>query len=80
MILNYQSTMSIPRVARGHGETLFPLRKKTQFQKAIRRFDAINSRQSQFFHRAVLKRPEYMLDATVGLGTLHRDPFDPQFP
>jgi hypothetical protein len=40
--------MSIAWVARGHRETLFPLRKKTQFQKAIRRFDAGNSSQPQF--------------------------------
>src|SRR5580692_5546365 len=62
-----------------HRETLLPLRKKTPFQKVIGRCDASDSRQAHFLHQAVLQSLEQPLDAPLGLRTLRRDPFEPQF-
>jgi hypothetical protein len=53
-----QPTMSIPWVAGCHRETLFPLGKKTRFQKVVGCLDGIDSRQAQFLHQAILKRLE----------------------
>src|SRR5215469_3823820 len=41
--------------------------------------DAVDSRQTHFLHQAVLQSPEQPLDAPFRLGTVGRNPFDPQF-
>ena len=44
----------------------------------IRRFDAGNASQAQFFYQAILERLEEPLDASLGLRTVRCNPFDPQ--
>ena len=45
----------------------------------IRSGDAVDSRQSQFLHQAILESFKQSLDAPFGLWTVRRDPLDPQF-
>jgi hypothetical protein len=47
--------------------------------KKIRGFDGIDSCQAHFLHQTVLQCLEQSLDAPFCLGTVRRDPFDPQF-
>ena len=72
-----QPSMCIAGMTCYHRKTPLPLRKKTYFQKAIRRFDPSDSRQTHFLHQTVLQGLEEPFDATFGLRTLRGDPFDP---
>jgi hypothetical protein len=65
--------------ARLHRKTLFPLRQEACFQEEVRSGDTVDSRQTHFFHQAVLQGPEQSVDAPFRLRTVGRNPFDPQF-
>jgi hypothetical protein len=71
-----QPSMRIARVARCYAEAFFPLRKKARLQKVIRSGHAVDARQAHFFYQTVLQRFEQSLDASFGLRTVCRDPFD----
>ena len=76
-LLWIQPSMRIARVARCDAETSFPLRNKARLQKVIRGCYAVDPRQAHFFYQAVLQRCEQSLDASFGLRTVCRNPFDP---
>src|ERR1700737_4534609 len=72
-----QPSMRIARVARCYAETSFPLRNKARLQKVVRGCYAVDPRQAHFFYQAVLQCCEQSLDASFGLRTVGRNPFDP---
>ncbi len=74
-----QSSMRIARLARDHGEPLFPLGNKAHLQEMIRSLDAVDSRQAHLLHQTILKSFKQPLDPPFRLRTVGRDPFDPQF-
>src|SRR5215469_12708452 len=71
--------MRIAWNSRLYCETLFPLRQEARLQKVVGSGDAVDSRQAHFFHQAILQGPKQPLDAPFRLGTVGRNPFDPQF-
>src|SRR5271155_1490389 len=78
-VFSSQPPMGIVWVARQHLETVFPVRKEAHLQKVIRSWAGIDSCQAQFLRQTILERLEEPLDAALGLRTLRRDPFHPQF-
>ena len=74
-----QSSMGIACIPRCYGKTLLPLGKKAHLQKVIRSLDAVDSRQPQLLHQAILKSFKQPLDTPFRLRTVGRDPFNPQF-
>src|ERR1035437_2233242 len=74
-----QPSMGIAWLPRYNGKALLPFRNKAQFQKLIVSFDGVDPRQPHLLHQAVLQRFKQPLDAPLGLRTVRRNPFDPQF-
>jgi hypothetical protein len=76
-LASFQGSMGIARVARRYYKTLFPLRKKAGLQKVIGGGQAVDPGRTHFFYQAVLQGFKQSLDASFGLRTVGRDPFDP---
>src|SRR5580704_9159160 len=74
-----QASMGIACIPRRYGKTLLPLGEKARFQKVIRCLDAVDSRQPHLLHQTILKSFKQSLDAPFRLGTVGRNPFNPQF-
>src|SRR5260370_19645822 len=74
-----QPSMRIAWLARCDGKALLPFRNKAQFQKLIGGFEGVNSCQPHLLYQTVLQGFKQPLDASLGLRTVRRNPFDPQF-